>query len=329
MTAPATHASPAIPGLPEPPATGHRAPAHYRQHHPAVAAYDSHDEQAFIDAIAPGALAAQRRYGVPASVTIAQAIDESGWGRSMLATKDHNLFGIKGTGPAGSEPLATSEYQNGQMVTMTSPFRIYYNVAESINDHGMLLATSPYYRAAMASRHNPNAFATALTGIYATDPQYGAKLIGLMQRYNLYRYDAAPPRSVSHNAPNPGGTPPARGTATPRTAPAPGGARRPVAGRHPQPVAPTPSAPAPNPAPRTRAPRPRPTIAVPGKANRSPGRPRQQPPPASAAIPGLPTTGPVQPAHARQRPWRRPMPRRAPPGSPTSTPPGSRTRTRW
>ena len=48
--------------------------------------------------MAPGAIAAQQRYGIPAAVTIAQAIDESGWGQSVLATADHNLFGIKGAG---------------------------------------------------------------------------------------------------------------------------------------------------------------------------------------------------------------------------------------
>ena len=56
-------------------------------------------QQAFISLVAPGAIAAQQRYGVPAAVTIAQAIEESAWGQSGLAAQYHNLFGIKGAGP--------------------------------------------------------------------------------------------------------------------------------------------------------------------------------------------------------------------------------------
>ena len=105
-------------------------------------------------------MAAQSRYGVPAAVTIAQAIDESGWGQSALAIRDHNLFGIKGTGPAGSDALPTREYENGQWVTVTAQFRVYHNVAESIADHSELLATGSSYQHAMANRHLPDAFAT-------------------------------------------------------------------------------------------------------------------------------------------------------------------------
>ena len=85
----------------------------------------------------------------------------------------------------------TQEYENGIWVTRTAPFRVYHNIAESIADHGRLLATSPAYQHAMANRQVPDAFAAALTGVYATDPNYGSNLIALMRLYNLYRYDSA------------------------------------------------------------------------------------------------------------------------------------------
>jgi flagellum-specific peptidoglycan hydrolase FlgJ len=178
-------------------------------------------QRAFIDQVVPGALAAQREYGVPASVTIAQAIDESGWGQSGLATKDHNLFGIKGEGPAGSDTQLTEEYVDGHWQVTIASFRAYHNVAQSIADHGKLLATSGYYQAAMAHTQNPDAFASALTGIYATDPQYGHILINLMRQYNLYQYDQP---GAAKSAPS-GGTPAQAGTsrpATPGTASIPG-----------------------------------------------------------------------------------------------------------
>jgi flagellum-specific peptidoglycan hydrolase FlgJ len=147
-------------------------------------------QQAFINEVAPGALAAQRQYGIPAAVTIAQAIDESGWGQSQLAVEDNNLFGIKGTGPAGSVTVPTQEDQDGQTVTVNAPFRVYSNVAQSISDHTLLLATGSSYQQAMTDRRSPDAFANDLTGVYATDPDYGANLITIMRQFNLYRFDA-------------------------------------------------------------------------------------------------------------------------------------------
>jgi len=158
-------------------------------------------QQAFISMVAPAAIAAQQRYGIPAAVTIAQAINESGWGQSQLATADHNLFGIKGTGPAGSHIRPTHEYENGVWVSRTAPFRVYHNIAESIADHGQLLATSHAYQHAVAQRHVPDAFAAALTGVYATDPNYGSNLIALMRLYNLYRYDSARSATSQEAAP--------------------------------------------------------------------------------------------------------------------------------
>ena len=150
-------------------------------------------QQAFISEVAPGALTAQREYGVPAAVTIAQAIDESGWGQSQLALQDKNLFGIKGTGPAGTVLMPTREFEDGEWVTVNAPFRVYSSVAQSITDHALLLATSSSYKPAMADKLSPDTFANDLTGVYATDPGYGSTLIGLMRLYNLYRFDARTP----------------------------------------------------------------------------------------------------------------------------------------
>jgi flagellum-specific peptidoglycan hydrolase FlgJ len=184
-------------------------------------------QQRFISEIAPGAIAAQREYGVPASVTIAQAIDESGWGQSLLATRDHNLFGIKGTGPAGADTQPTREYVDGHWVTASAHFRVYHDIAESITDHARLLATSGYYAHAMADRAVPDAFADDLTGVYATDPGYGAHLVALMRLYNLYRYDSA--TTMPHApASTPREAPPSRQRDSQRDSQAaPGGARIP------------------------------------------------------------------------------------------------------
>ena len=229
-----------IPGVTTAAQPGEQGAA-YRRHHPAPArkpVSESRAQQAFISAVAPGALEAQHRYGVPAAVTIAQAIDESGWGQSELAARDHNLFGIKGTGPAGSVPLPTQEYVNGQPVSTSASFRAYHDVAESIDDHGRLLARSGYYQQAMGDRTHPDKFAAALTGVYATDPNYGANLISLMRRYDLYRYGVSghgQPGAASRGA-EPGS---ARIPGVPAAPPAPA---QPAASASPSPP-PTPAAP--------------------------------------------------------------------------------------
>ena len=199
---PATRSRPATtPSAASPPASSASSSA--RPH----ATPGTRDQQAFISLIAPGAVVAQQRYGVPASVTIAQAIEESAWGQSSLADRYHNLFGIKGAGPAGSVTLPTQEYENGSWVTIDAQFAVYHNDAQSIADHAELLATSGYYARAMADRAHPDAFAHDLTGVYATDPGYGANLVALMKLYTLYQYDTA---STATSAAGPARQPTAR-----------------------------------------------------------------------------------------------------------------------
>jgi flagellum-specific peptidoglycan hydrolase FlgJ len=150
----------------------------------------------FIAAIGPAAQSSQKTTGVPASVTVAQAILESDWGRSALTRRADNLFGIKAlgnaTGPAGVVTLATWEHTpDGSDVLVQSPFKAYYTLEQSIDDHGKFFTNNRRYAAALAVASDPQAFAQAIQDAgYATDPSYASKLISLMDRYNLYRFDS-------------------------------------------------------------------------------------------------------------------------------------------
>lgn len=141
-----------------------------------------------------GAQATQEKYGVPASVTLAQIIQESSGsypgGLSRLAYEAKNLFGIKGTGTAGSVTMGTTEYGSGGAYSTSSAFRKYNNFMESIEDHGKLLAGSiytPYTKNAKTADEYARAIHQAG---YATDPNYADSLINIMKKYNLYQYDS-------------------------------------------------------------------------------------------------------------------------------------------
>lgn len=88
-------------------------------------------------------VASQKETGYPASVGIAQIIQEStgsyGPGQSKLAYNYHNLFGIKGTGPAGSINMQTGEEVNGVDITITDGFRVYHSETECVNDRQQIL----------------------------------------------------------------------------------------------------------------------------------------------------------------------------------------------
>lgn len=150
-------------------------------------------ESDFIDTIGTAAQRSQRTTGVPASVTVAQAILESDWGRSGLSRRANNLFGIKalgGPGPAGTLTLPTWEYLNGQDVVVQAAFKAYYTLDESVDDHGRFFVRNRRYAPALAVASDARAFARGIQEAgYATDPGYAAKLTRLMDRYNLYRFD--------------------------------------------------------------------------------------------------------------------------------------------
>lgn len=167
-----------------------RTPPLSQEHVPAG---DYH--RGFIEMIAPAARTSAQTTRVPASVTIAQAALESNWGRSLLAIKARNFFGIKGKGPAGSVKMPTLEWIGGRFVKVQADFRVYNSMDESIRDHADLIATAkwktgvPIYREAMKHSDEPRKFAAALEGVYATDPDYAEKLWRMMDAYELEEYD--------------------------------------------------------------------------------------------------------------------------------------------
>lgn len=145
----------------------------------------------FINSVLPGAMAIQKRTGIPAAVMIAQAIQETGWGKYI--TKDmytgrnsYNLFNIKGNGPAGHATTRTWEVYNGKRVSINANFRAYNNYEESFNDYAALIAGTKRYAPAMAVKHNPEEFARKLQQCgYATDPNYANALISIMRNWKL------------------------------------------------------------------------------------------------------------------------------------------------
>jgi flagellum-specific peptidoglycan hydrolase FlgJ len=148
----------------------------------------------FLSIAAQAARQAAATTGVPASVTVAQAILESDWGRSSLAQDANNYFGIKAMGTLGNDGvvwLPTSEYDDsGQLYQTTSAFRAYKSLADSVTDHDLLLEQAARYAPAMRVANDPRQFAQQLSlDGYSTDPAYADKLIALMDRYNLHQLD--------------------------------------------------------------------------------------------------------------------------------------------
>lgn len=148
-------------------------------------------EIGLTDEVIQGAQASGRLWGVPASVTLAQFILESAFGKSM-PPGSNNPFGIKAKGDQPYVKARTIEYVNGRGRGEYANFRKFASFDEAFAQHGRLLATSSYYTAAMAVKDDPLAFADALTGVYATDPKYGSSLIKLIGKYDLTDYDVSP-----------------------------------------------------------------------------------------------------------------------------------------
>lgn len=144
----------------------------------------------FVEAIADYASEIAEKNDLYASVMIAQACLESGFGTSGLASSPYyNLFGIKGSYKGKSVNMRTLEDGSNGMYAINAGFRDYPSPKESLEDYAKLLDQS-FYSGAHKSKTNSYEDATKfLTGRYATDRNYARKLNGIIEAYNLTQYD--------------------------------------------------------------------------------------------------------------------------------------------
>jgi len=147
----------------------------------------AHVEQ-FVTRMLPAAQRASQASGVPAQLIMAQAALESGWGRREVRADDgapsYNLFGIKADkswkGPVAE--TTTTEYVNGVAQKTRAAFRAYGSYDEAFADYAKFLVTNPRYTNVLATQ-DPAAAAHGLQRAgYATDPEYGGKLVRIMKQ---------------------------------------------------------------------------------------------------------------------------------------------------
>ena len=126
-----------------------------------------------------------RKYRIPASITLAQGLLESGAGQSTLARKSNNHFGIKCGNDWRGKTVSHDDDARGEC------FRVYKNPKESYEDHSKFLAGRPRYASLFKLKITDyKGWARGLKKAgYATNPQYANKLIGIIELYELYKYD--------------------------------------------------------------------------------------------------------------------------------------------
>lgn len=142
--------------------------------------------QQYIDQYKDVAIEQMKRYGIPASITIAQGIFESGAGQSELAVKANNHFGIKCNGWSGRKSYHDDD-ERGEC------FRAYDNAYESFEDHSKFLSSRQRYSSLFnLKKDDYKGWARGLKAAgYATNPKYADRLIDIIQLYKLYQYDKA------------------------------------------------------------------------------------------------------------------------------------------
>lgn len=149
-----------------------------------VNAQSASEIRAYIDKYSEIALNQQKEYGIPATITLAQGILESGAGTSKLTLNTNNHFGIKAIGGWGGDYYLAWDDE-----PVKSKFRVYASAEESFRDHSKVLANSPRYSYLFKkSIYDYRGWAVGLQSAgYATAPNYAKALIGYIEAFSLYK----------------------------------------------------------------------------------------------------------------------------------------------
>jgi len=142
--------------------------------------------QQFLTIAVPVAKELSRKYGIPASVILAQSSLESRWGRASSS-----YFGEKATDPRDkSITLLTTEFEKGKQVRVVANFKAYEGYAEAAKGFCEFLKRNPRYSKAFAHSKDGLAFVREISRAgYASDPVYEKKLINLIIANKLQEYD--------------------------------------------------------------------------------------------------------------------------------------------
>lgn len=145
---------------------------------------NKHTADSYIERFKDIAISEMNSYGIPASITLAQGILESGNGNSSLAREANNHFGIKCTGEWKGKTILRDDDQKDDC------FRVYTSPEQSFRDHSEFLKRKRYASLFELDKNDYRGWARGLKEAgYATNPRYAELLISLVERYDLGRFD--------------------------------------------------------------------------------------------------------------------------------------------
>lgn len=149
-----------------------------------IPSINSYTAISYIERFKYFAIREMNKSGIPASITLAQGILESGNGSSQLALEGNNHFGIKCTPDWKGKTMLKDDDQKDDC------FRVYKTPEESFKDHSEFLKRKRYASLFELDKNDYRGWATGLKAAgYATNPRYAQLLISLIERYNLNQFD--------------------------------------------------------------------------------------------------------------------------------------------